>query len=513
MNDIIFAFDKLSARTVDVQGFMHVEGCNISKATVNPYMGSEIPNWKALGLNPSKVYNILRPAEELQKAAHTFNNLPLLDGHKEVAADDLDNPELKKYIVGSTGTDAVFDNGYLKNSLVLWTSGAIDGVTTKEQTELSCAYRYEYVPEPGYFNGVAYDGKMRNIVGNHVALVEVGRAGSDVVVADSATTGATAPHKEKRMAKPPKTRTITPQGQVVRGALLAYLRPRLASDAAIAPGEISTIVRSIAPGSYSDQVEKLAEDVAETFNKRCPVGEVIDTEDLAGLLSVMEGEFANDDAVLSEDGECCKDCGKKMGKDKVCADCSGAKKTKTPSTASDETPVSRLMEKISEYDIPEAGLREINDLVTALINPTSTGDAMPEEIQKTPEEIAADEAAAAAAAAPEAPAAPAPPAMDEALLRKSIINEVGARFQAAKEVSAIVGEVDALAADSAEAIYKLALDAKGIDTKDVHPSAFRAMLKMIPVQTEAPAPVLAADAASISDFHTRYPHASAVKKG
>jgi hypothetical protein len=38
--------------------------------------------------------------------------------------------------------------------------------------------------EPGEFEGQAYDGRMTEIQGNHLALVEVGRAGSDVVVAD-----------------------------------------------------------------------------------------------------------------------------------------------------------------------------------------------------------------------------------------------------------------------------------------------------------------------------------------
>jgi hypothetical protein len=33
--------------------------------------------------------------------------------------------------------------------------------------------------------GEKYDGVMRDIVGNHVALVKEGRAGADVVVGDS----------------------------------------------------------------------------------------------------------------------------------------------------------------------------------------------------------------------------------------------------------------------------------------------------------------------------------------
>ena len=41
---------------------------------------------------------------------------------------------------------------------------------------------------PGVYEGERYDGVMTEITGNHVALVSDGRAGPDVVVADSAAT-------------------------------------------------------------------------------------------------------------------------------------------------------------------------------------------------------------------------------------------------------------------------------------------------------------------------------------
>ncbi|MEN6533964.1 MAG: DUF2213 domain-containing protein [Bryobacteraceae bacterium] len=184
------AFDRGSARTIDAQGFLHVEGCNISKATVNPYWGEEIPDHAQLGLDPQKVYYLFRDPKELEKAAPTFNNLPLMDNHIEVSALDLEDPKVKDRITGSTGTNARFEDPYLVNELVVWTAGGIDGVMSKTQTELSCAYRYELDMTPGEFQGQKYDGRMFNIQGNHVALVDEGRAGPDVVV------------KDHKMAKP-----------------------------------------------------------------------------------------------------------------------------------------------------------------------------------------------------------------------------------------------------------------------------------------------------------------------
>jgi hypothetical protein len=187
---MLIAFDKQSARTVDANGYLHVSLTNISKATVNPYYGHEIPGCESLGLDPKKVYKLLRAPEELKAGASTFNNLPILDVHIPVSAFDLDKPEIKKHVVGSTGTDAEYDAPYLKNSMVLHTASAISDVEEKKKAELSCAYRYAPVMNPGVFEGEHYDGVMTKLEGNHVALVTEGRAGHDVKVMDSKIGGA-----------------------------------------------------------------------------------------------------------------------------------------------------------------------------------------------------------------------------------------------------------------------------------------------------------------------------------
>lgn len=179
----IFALDRSSVRTIDRDGRLHVAVANISKSNVCGYLGSEIPNADKLGLRSDRVYNLLRPADELAKAAKTFNNLPLLSVHVPVTADD-HRPDL---VVGSTGTDAKFSDPYLTNSLVVWSAAAIAGIESGEQGEISAAYRYTPVMAPGTTaGGVHYDGVMLDIVGQHVALVDHGRAGPDVVVGDSA---------------------------------------------------------------------------------------------------------------------------------------------------------------------------------------------------------------------------------------------------------------------------------------------------------------------------------------
>ena len=67
MSTSALAFDASSARTVDENGFLHVTSSHITKATVNPYYGREIPGWQAAGLDPEKIYYGLRDPRELQK--------------------------------------------------------------------------------------------------------------------------------------------------------------------------------------------------------------------------------------------------------------------------------------------------------------------------------------------------------------------------------------------------------------------------------------------------------------
>jgi hypothetical protein len=181
-------FDKLpieSARTMDENGYLHVAISNITKEQVVPYMGDTIPGWEKLGLDPQKVYMLYRPAEELEKAAPTFNGLPLSLDHWDMDASNLPHDK----IVGSLGTDAKFEAPYLTNSLTITDANAIERVQSGEFRDISAGYMCDVEMTGGVFGGQSYDGVMRNIRGNHVALVREGRAGHDVRVADSAMEG------------------------------------------------------------------------------------------------------------------------------------------------------------------------------------------------------------------------------------------------------------------------------------------------------------------------------------
>jgi len=174
-----------TARSYDENGYLHVNTSNITKEQVVPYVGDTIPGWQELELDPKKVYQIYRPAEEIEKAAETFNGLPLSLDHWNMDAANMP----KDKIVGSLGTDAAFDAPYLTNSLTVTDADAIKRINSGEFRDLSAGYLCDVDMIDGMFGGKHYDGVMKNIRGNHVALVREGRAGHDVRVADSAWKG------------------------------------------------------------------------------------------------------------------------------------------------------------------------------------------------------------------------------------------------------------------------------------------------------------------------------------
>lgn len=161
---------------------MDIAKCNISKECVSEYRGSSLPGWQALGLNPDRTYYIYRPAEELIRAADSFNNVPVTIEHPT----QLDTPDTPQQRVGATGSDTRFEAPYLVTSMKLWDKDAIRGVETATRRELSIFPSFfELDMTPGEFMGQAYDGVARNITGNSVALTIKGRVGIECAIGDS----------------------------------------------------------------------------------------------------------------------------------------------------------------------------------------------------------------------------------------------------------------------------------------------------------------------------------------
>ncbi|ELY3804637.1 DUF2213 domain-containing protein [Cronobacter sakazakii] len=432
------AFDRASVRKLDDVGRLQVAVSNISKANVCPYYGREIPGWEELGLEPDKIYRLYRDPEELKKAAHTFNNIPILCIHTP----DFPGDPPREYRVGSTHSSAAFNGKYLTNGLSIWDNSAIAGIETEEQKELSSSYQYVADMTPGESpDGEAYDGVMRDIVGNHVALVETGRAGPDVVVGDSL------PLELKYMK-------LDRKGVAIRAALGAYLKPRLAQDAA--PKELTAILNA-----HKSPVA-IAKAVAKLCKPRLAADMEIEPEELVEIIEASEQTVEPEEEV------------------KVTGD-------------SDEEAIISLLR--------EAGVsEEIIAKIAASLAPAAAMDEDSEDKDDKKEKDKVDK-----------------PAMDAAirLAADAATKKAAENFRAVREAEQAVRPLigDVVAMDSAEDVYRTALEQAGVDIDGVHPSAFPSLVKMAISQKDKKRPVIAQDSDSISDFEKAFPTAGKLKRG
>ena len=122
-----------TVRHIDNNGHLIVDRTCITKAAINPYRGQEIPNWQALGLDPNKVYMLLRCPTELQRALPTFQGLQLLERHTPVSSEE---PE-KDSTVGSIGTVVEMDGDNVYSSLRVYDQNAIDLIESEKLNQLS----------------------------------------------------------------------------------------------------------------------------------------------------------------------------------------------------------------------------------------------------------------------------------------------------------------------------------------------------------------------------------------
>jgi hypothetical protein len=474
------AFDRAaSARTVDQDGHLHVASSVISAAAVNPYNGSEIPDNEALGLDPNKVYQLFRDPAELEKATATFANKPLMIVHKAQLADTHD----RDVVVGSI-SNPVWDAPYLKAELVVWDAAAIKAIESGEQKELSCGYRYTADMTPGTYEGKAYQGVMRGISGNHVALVSEGRV-NGAVVGDSAL-------REEGKIEMSKI-VLTRKGAAAFGALSAYMKPKMATDQKI---DLAPLFAGISAKNFKDKKAGIVTSLKKSAEGKLAKDANIDdvTELLDALEDVLPIEVADpgtaatvsastdpdDDKAKDSDDTALRAFLKEKGMsdediEKACA-MLGA-----PAAATDgENPFAKKDDDDKAKTAKDAEKKDEKDMVT---------------------KPAMDAAIAAATKAA------IKTAQDAMIKMHQEIRE------AEKAVRPYVGEL-AIAHDSAEAVYRTALKALKVNVaEDVHPSALAAILSLVPVPgAQVPrTPVVAADAAAATGFNTRYPQAARIR--
>jgi len=93
----------------------------------------------------------------------------------------LDSANTKDYQIGFSGTEVVYDDGFVRAVMTITDKDAIERIMRGDAKEVSAGYRVNYDATPGVTDsGENYDGIQKEISGNHIAVVRRGRAGPQV---------------------------------------------------------------------------------------------------------------------------------------------------------------------------------------------------------------------------------------------------------------------------------------------------------------------------------------------
>lgn len=160
------------------EGYMAVRA-RAARSGVYDYLGAEVdPTGTKFRANDTiKVY---RPEDEVfdKRSIQSFIMRPITNDHPTEAVTADNWRDLAKGVVAG----AVRDGEYLAFDLVFMDGETVRDIETGKR-ELSNGYSVDLSFEDGIApDGTAYQAVQRNIVGNHVALVDAGRAGPSCAI-------------------------------------------------------------------------------------------------------------------------------------------------------------------------------------------------------------------------------------------------------------------------------------------------------------------------------------------
>ena len=168
-------------KIIDQNDYWYIKDNPLSKVGVFPYLGRTI----STELEPDKIYNVLRPEEELSKeeALNSFKLIPIVDDHTMLGTGAGMTPAEEKGIHGVIGDNVYYKDGVIYGDLKIFSETLKDEIENGKK-ELSMGYFCDYELADGEYNGTPYQAIQRNLKINHIALVDEGRMGADVRVLD-----------------------------------------------------------------------------------------------------------------------------------------------------------------------------------------------------------------------------------------------------------------------------------------------------------------------------------------
>lgn len=207
------------------------------------YMGSE------LGRPDLKIVSVYRPEEEVfnKDSLGSFAHKPITIEHPPVL---VDAGNWKKYASGQIGDEIARDGDFIRVPMMIADQKAIDAISAGK-VELSMGYTCDIEFVDGTTpDGQTYNAVQRNIRGNHLAIVDAARGGSQLRVIDYKPT-----HETKTMTHQVIVDGVSLQ---VADAATAQLIAKAFKDAAEAVEE-ATKDKSALDKKIADMETELAE--------------------------------------------------------------------------------------------------------------------------------------------------------------------------------------------------------------------------------------------------------------
>jgi len=160
------------------EGYIVVEAY-IGRVGIQQYLESQVKD----GGNPEKVVNVMRLPEEVfcPESMRSMNNLTVTNDHP---AEGVVNSSTWKKLAVGFGDEVTQDGNHLKTMIHITDAEAIKAWKSGRK-EISLGYCCEDYYSPGICGEEKYDYIQKNIVGNHIALVDKGRCGGSCRTLDA----------------------------------------------------------------------------------------------------------------------------------------------------------------------------------------------------------------------------------------------------------------------------------------------------------------------------------------
>lgn len=274
---------KITKREYMDNGFLKVPG-RVARTGIQEYLACEL----GLDGDPMRVIKVMRPEDEVfnSDSLSSYNGVDVTIEHPSKFVD----AESYSTISKGTALDAVRDGDFVKANLIVKSKDAIQAIESGK-VELSAGYSATYDEAP---KDEPYDFIQRNIIINHVAIVDKARAGRQARLFD--TNNPNLPENTMKKVVLDSGRSV----ELEDGATATLIQDsfdRLNKQFEDSAKELETVKAT--SDAQAEKITKLEEDLkaatdSEALNKR--IAEVAKVKDSA--LKIAGKDFACDSVDL-----------------------------------------------------------------------------------------------------------------------------------------------------------------------------------------------------------------------